>query len=57
MNQSRIPAQRAGGLRSSQCLGSGGRNGFVHRSWIRNEAFRDQDRPQEPGDGNRCARD
>jgi L-arabonate dehydrase len=39
MNDSQISAQRTGGLRSSQWFGSGGRNGFVHRSWIRNEGF------------------
>jgi dihydroxy-acid dehydratase len=39
MNDSQIPAGRAGGLRSSQWFGSDGRNGFVHRSWIRNEGF------------------
>jgi L-arabonate dehydrase len=29
----------SGGLRSSQWFGADGRNGFVHRSWIRNEGF------------------
>jgi len=39
MKESQIPTERAGGLRSSQWFGSEGRNGFVHRSWIRNEGF------------------
>jgi L-arabonate dehydrase len=29
-------------MRSSQWFGSDGRNGFVHRSWIRNEGFGDE---------------
>ena len=34
------PAEAASGaLRSSQWFGADGRNGFVHRSWIRNEGF------------------
>jgi dihydroxy-acid dehydratase len=34
------PADAAeGSLRSSQWFGADGRNGFVHRSWIRNEGF------------------
>jgi len=36
-NQPTDPA--SGGLRSSQWFGGDGRNGFVHRSWIRNEGF------------------
>jgi len=39
MNDTQIPTRRTGGLRSSQWFGSDGRNGFVHRSWIRNEGF------------------
>jgi L-arabonate dehydrase len=39
MNESQIPTGRTGGLRSSQWFRSEGRNGFVHRSWIRNEGF------------------
>jgi L-arabonate dehydrase len=39
MNDSQVPTRRTGGLRSSQWFGSDGRNGFVHRSWIRNEGF------------------
>jgi L-arabonate dehydrase len=39
MNDSQDPTRRTGRLRSSQWFGSDGRNGFVHRSWIRNEGF------------------
>ncbi len=39
MSDGQIPAGARGALRSSQWFGSQGRNGFVHRSWIRNEGF------------------
>jgi len=39
MSDSQPAGTASGGLRSSQWFGSDGRNGFVHRSWIRNEGF------------------
>ncbi len=35
-------AAEHGSMRSSEWFGSDGRNGFVHRSWIRNEGFGDE---------------
>jgi L-arabonate dehydrase len=38
----RQSADRREGMRSSEWFGSPGRNGFAHRSWIRNEGFGDE---------------
>jgi L-arabonate dehydrase len=39
MSDSQIPARSSRAQRSSKWFQSEGRNGFVHRSWIRNEGF------------------